>query len=661
MADVASILGTPVATVDAPMSTAMIPLSDPGTSMTVTDAGPSGVQPIPTPGTGMVQQQWTPPQPGQVDTVQSPQPDAEIAAGAAHQNWLSHILDTVGTILGGDKTIVATKHPDGSVSVEHNPSTTGEKWGRIAQAALGGAARGMAAGQGPGGAGKAFGAGAIAGLAQPQQNLDQANQQAANLSAQQLRNAQNIALNQQIFKTSWDNAHLAPDYLHKQTIEAMEQARQMEDLHAIPIATGIKNGAEVVQYGKTNPNAVDSHLGKDGSMLYNIPDGQGGVDVYQIPANLANRLTTDDDHWTQTTLDPKDGTKTVDTPQVTTAGQETYGQRATRRMATIVANDNNIKSAQAAKTAASEAATKALEAQGKPAETQAQTRLANQKAAEAAANTTLLGKQASAVGANYVPGQNPVLDDTAEGLASGRYLQNTLPKRTGKGQPTPQEQNYAANIVSQQKYGLPYNPTIIDQENTFAKAPKTQAYLEGIDRMTGAHGDPGQLSQLLNLAQAAGIGGNAPLNDVKQAIKTKLGNAAADNFATLLTETQSNLGTLIGNPLLGSGESDQKLRTAQSAFGQNPTLDSLRGQVATVSDVLTRSRNNMAANNRYIQQRYGTRLSPNANAPAVNTQATPNTNATPATGITPQTPPAGQTRPGYVYGTGPQGKGWYRQ
>ena len=145
MADAASVLGSPIATVDTP-GTAMIPLNDPGSSVNVSTPPPTDVQTVGTPGTAMVQQptQWTPPQPGQIDTTPSPQPDAEIAAGAVHQNWLSRILDTVGTILGGDKTIVATKHPDGTVSVEHNQSTTGEKWGRIAQAALGGAARGMA-------------------------------------------------------------------------------------------------------------------------------------------------------------------------------------------------------------------------------------------------------------------------------------------------------------------------------------------------------------------------------------------------------------------------------------------------------------------------------------------------------------------------------------
>ena len=541
--------------------------------------------------------------------------DPEISTASVHHNWLSRIIDTVGSILGGDQTIAITKSPDGTVRVDHNPSTSGEKWSRIASAALGGAARGMAVGQGPGGAGRAFAAGTQAGLSSQQQALDQANKNAASMNAQQLAVAQRALLNQQITRNGWDIAHLSRDDQQNQASISLAHAKTLQDMGAIPVAMNVKSGTELAGYGKADPLSVGAHVGVNGDMIYNEGVGQGGVNFYRIPADVAKQRTTTDDHWLEVKVDPDHPTQNIKIEHVTEAGQDLKGERLTKHMAQNVANDAAIKQAQQARVAQQEADTKATEAQGKPALTAAQAREANAKAAEAGANTTLLGKQAAAVGANYQPGQNPVLDDTAEGLASGRYLQSTLPKRTGKGQPTPQEQNYAANIVSQQKFGLPYNPAIIDQENKFASAPKTQAYLEGIDRMTGAHGDPGQLNQLLTLAQQAGIGGNAPLNDVKQAVRTRLGSAAADNFATLLTETQSNLGTLIGNPLLGSGESDQKLRTAKSAFGENPTLDSLRGQVATVTDVLNRSRANMAANNRYIQQRYGNRLSPSA-APA---------------------------------------------
>ena len=609
--------------------------------------------------------------------------DPEVAAGAVHQNWLSRILDTVGTILGGDKTIVATKHPDGTVSVEHNPSTTGEKWGRIAQAALGGAARGMAAGQGPGGAGKAFAAGAESGLSSQQQALDQANKNAAALNAQQLAKANHALLDLSIARNQYENQEMPVEFRQKTALNSLAIADTLHKMGGTMIHHS-QNAQDAAVFGNSNPLAVQSHVNGE---LMPIPNADGSIDYWQIPADAANQIVKDDVTYTEQNLDPHNLGKLVEKTVTIPGGTKTGGQVTLTLKGVTAQNNKNVGTAWTAQTAAEKAGGTgdtnplALQVQinqetNPVKRQQLQAALdADQKRREAIAQgsrpiTNINAPGIAAGTGTYQPGVNPILDDTAEGLASGRYLQSTLPKRTGKGQPTPQEQNYAANIVSQQKFGLPYNPAIIDQENKFASAPKTQAYLEGIDRMTGAHGDPGQLNQLLTLAQQAGIGGNAPLNDVKQAVRTRLGSAAADNFATLLTETQSNLGTLIGNPLLGSGESDQKLRTAKSAFGENPTLDSLRGQVATVTDVLNRSRANMAANNRYIQQRYGNRLSPSA-APATggatgggaaNTgQGAAGGASNLPTGFTPATPPAGQTRPGYSYGVGPQGRGWYRQ
>ena len=194
-------------------------------------------------------------------------PDPEVATAAVHQNWLSHILDTVGTILGGDKTIVATKHPDGSVSVEHNPSTTGEKWGRIAQAALGGAARGMAVGQGPGGAGRAFATGGLAGLQMPAQQLAAANEEAKNMNAQQLA-AANMALTHQGYLS---NAELMRERQIKFTQE------QADRYNAILKSTRDSPGSEDLGsfVGVTDlpslkakyPDAYAAHLGQNDKVL----------------------------------------------------------------------------------------------------------------------------------------------------------------------------------------------------------------------------------------------------------------------------------------------------------------------------------------------------------------------------------------------------------
>jgi hypothetical protein len=282
-------------------------------------------------------------------------PDPEVAAGAVHQNWLSHILDTVGTILGGDKTIVATKHPDGSVSVEHNPSTTGEKWGRIAQAALGGAARGMAVGQGPGGAGRAFAAGTQAGLQQPQQNLDQANQEAANMSQQQLRSAQNAMLNQQVVQGAWNNDHMTTEWNQKQADYMLDFSKRLDDMGAKPEFTNVKDMKQLSAYGITNPLAVDAHLGKDGSMLVTMPDGSGGVSGWSIPPDVAKQKYGKDWDTEQIDLDPTDPLKTTTTPIHVAANTTTNGDHLTREMAISVHNNEVLKNLSAAKSAATTA------------------------------------------------------------------------------------------------------------------------------------------------------------------------------------------------------------------------------------------------------------------------------------------------------------------
>jgi hypothetical protein len=119
-----------------------------------------------------------------------------MKAGDAHQSWLAHVMDKVGSILGGDVTLRVKKDKDGNVTVEHDPSTSGEKWGRVAAAALGGAAHGIAVGQGPGGPARAAAAGIQTGLQQPQQRLDEANQEAT-VEQQRLQAHANLVLTQQ--------------------------------------------------------------------------------------------------------------------------------------------------------------------------------------------------------------------------------------------------------------------------------------------------------------------------------------------------------------------------------------------------------------------------------------------------------------------------------
>jgi hypothetical protein len=208
------------------------------------------------------------------------------------------------------------------------------------------------------------------------------------------------------------------------------------------------------------------------------------------------------------------------------------------------------------------------------------------------------------------------LRDNAEGLADGRLVMGKdIPVRTHKDQIDAAAFNKMANDVSMKKFGLPYSPEIVRQEAHFAQNEKTQAFLNGIDRMIGSGGITGQLDEVLEYAKKAGLtkkGGMmaTPWSEVRQWVRERYGETNAKNFETKLSDTQTALGTLIGNPLIGGGESDLKLKTAQGQFGKNATLDNLAGTVQSTKEILERARMQLARNNRYIQQRYGDDYSP---------------------------------------------------
>ena len=89
-----------------------------------------------------------------------------------HMNWIQRAISATANLLGGPITYHLEPNKDGSLSIAPEPSTTGEKWGRIAANALGGLAAGLAVDQGPGGGAKAAAAGIQYGLQQPQKQLE---------------------------------------------------------------------------------------------------------------------------------------------------------------------------------------------------------------------------------------------------------------------------------------------------------------------------------------------------------------------------------------------------------------------------------------------------------------------------------------------------------
>ena len=112
---------------------------------------------------------------------------------------MGRILDKVGSILGGDTTYRLTKASDGSMSIAPETSTMGEKWGRVAAAALGGLAQSLPASFGPAGAATGAAAGIQYGLQLPQQRQQQQEQTVDFENKQLLAKANRIHLTQQTY------------------------------------------------------------------------------------------------------------------------------------------------------------------------------------------------------------------------------------------------------------------------------------------------------------------------------------------------------------------------------------------------------------------------------------------------------------------------------
>ena len=208
------------------------------------------------------------------------QVDPELQAAAVHHGRLAqtlhNIVDAVGGILGGNQTIHLTKDTDGNVTVTHDPSTTGEKWGRVISAALQGAAQGFGAGGGPQGAGNAARTGFQSGFNAPQEQQQQAEQEAQTVNdaseKRQLFNANKALLQQQIAMNTFNL-----DQMHSSLVDAM--TKRANDSQAWIMANPSNKFLGVV----TDPTELPEFEAKNADMLHNMTHGMYHTEMQMGP------------------------------------------------------------------------------------------------------------------------------------------------------------------------------------------------------------------------------------------------------------------------------------------------------------------------------------------------------------------------------------------
>jgi hypothetical protein len=240
--------------------------------------------------------------------------DPEMVAGVHHQSWLAHVMDTVGNILGGDTTLHVTKKADGSVEVTHDPSTSGEKWGRVAAAALGGAARGLAVGQGPGGPARAAAAGTEYGLQQPQQRLNEANQEATVEQERMTRNANNARLHQLAYQATLTSQDLKTN-IDKQSADLLNGYR--DEMAGSPNAKDfgvIKSFDDLKKTADQNPDFFKSHTDYSLKAVL-VPSKDGGVEIHALATDPGDdaAVAKDDAQLHVINVDPTTGKPTLTT------------------------------------------------------------------------------------------------------------------------------------------------------------------------------------------------------------------------------------------------------------------------------------------------------------------------------------------------------------
>lgn len=504
---------------------------------------------------------------------------------------LAGLMDGMADVLAGKTRPELGRDQDGNTYVKETTLTHGQQWARIGAQLVKGAAAGLAAGKGAGNMGKAALAGVQSGM-QDTEGRQKSEQEAENQASKiNLDRANAQMLRMQVAEQAWRATRLGVEATQHDIEFSQGQEDRLEKHGAVLLGTTAHAG-DISHLMEKNPDLMKD-LVKNNSLEF-VPNYQNGkvagFNVYKTGPGYRETMLPGGTVFHTFNPDTGQYIEHKASAPLTQGELDDYEAAASSAAAKFKSEqaENKLKAAQAKDTEAR----------------------ASEVPSEINRNNAAAEKDRSEKVTPNPGAPDETTKDIAAGLASGRYLMGKdIPLRTSKDQTTAAAYTKAANDYSMLNFGLPYSPEIIRQESKMAEAPHTQAFLTGIDRMLGTAGMPGQLDQVLDVAKRAGVGENAPLNEGKLWVKNHFGSEAAKNFQGAMSDTQTALGTLIGNPLLGSGESDLKLKTAQRQFGSDPTMKDLKGAVSTIKEILERARGELARNNRYIQERYGDQYS----------------------------------------------------
>jgi hypothetical protein len=537
-----------------------------------------------------IPQQKTPSQQGQQPPV--------VLAPVPHTGIRGFIDNALDSLAGKTSPKVYTDQ-DGNAYIQHPSMSRGQQWLKIGTTALRGAAAGMAAGKGAGNQFKALQAGIQAGDEQSQQQKQEMRQQmldAAN--SQKLKHeiaAQSFALTRMGVKANQEDVEFADKQADRVKADGGDLVGTVQDL------------GQLTDLMKDTPGFMDAAVKENRVVpVPNIlPDGShAGFKVFVMPQGLNDEMKPPGSVFH--TFDPISG-KIVE--QKTTGWTKAsdlyaYDLAATNKSLEVQGKQAEISSKQAD---AAEKQANAGKAPSEIAKNKAEAANANSEAGRNSAEANLANMRAAQIKSGAVNEDgtpNPRFEIMAKALLNGDILPGDL-KREAKGANLDPNEVVGRAMEMAQATGQHFSLPIIEQEHKFASNPKTQAALDGIDRILGAPGAPGYMDQMLARAEQARLSNSGAENSVALWLKGKFGDTAAKNFNTSVAETRRSIAGLIGNPLLGGSETDKKLEQADEMLGQSPTIENLKGAANVLRQALVTQRNSIVQNNRYLRQRYG--------------------------------------------------------
>jgi hypothetical protein len=219
------------------------------------------IQPTPQPAYDTPQRPYTPP-------GLDPNTDPEVHAGAVSHARSADVLGGILRAMAGPRSYKAITNQDGSVDVHELPSTRGEQWRRVLGAALEGASKGFAAGQGPGGMAHAASAGIDAGMQMPYQQADMVRAQAKDANDQNraklLFNANMAMLDQKIIQAKNENQRDGVLFPLQMQEASLAWAKALRDIGAVR-STSFKDNEGMAQ--QLTPQNLQAHLGTNGIFI----------------------------------------------------------------------------------------------------------------------------------------------------------------------------------------------------------------------------------------------------------------------------------------------------------------------------------------------------------------------------------------------------------